>query len=117
MTPDQETIKQLTADREAMQAEVARLASEMAAVRSEADSYRQKADKAIETLAGAFFKAVGKDGIKVAWPLFTLDPAAIQNAVQAAQATPQNSISVNLIVNGAALVHPFYSPDTLPADA
>lgn len=113
MTPDQETIKQLTADREAMQAEAARLASELTAIRSEADSYREKADKAIETLGGAFLKAVGKDGIKVAWPIFALDPAAIQTAVQAVQAAPQTSIDVNLIVNGLAQVHPFSSPEPL----
>lgn len=113
MTPDQETIKQLTADREAMQAEVGRLASELTAVRSDLDNYIEKADKAIEMLGGAFLKAVGKDGIKVAWPTFTLDPAALQQAIQTQQAAPQTSIDVNLIVNGLAQVHPFSSPEPL----
>jgi hypothetical protein len=116
MDTNEEAVKQLIADREASQAEAARLASELTAVRSDFDSYREKADKAIETLGGAFLKAVGKDGIKVEWPLFTLDPAVIQQAAQTAQAAPQNEIEVNLIVNGAAVVHPFYSPDPLPED-
>lgn len=116
MDTNEETVKQLLADREASQAESARLASELTAVRSDFDSYREKSDKAIETLGGAFLKAVGKDGIKVAWPIFALDPAAIQQAVQSVQAAPQNEIEVNLIVNGAAVVHPFYSPDLLPED-
>lgn len=105
MTPQDETIKQLLADRETMQAELASLRAELAAERSDRENRDDTQDKAIEAIAGNILAAHGKDGVKVNWPVFALELDVIAGQLANTQSTGVQ-YDVNLIVNGVLVVVP-----------
>lgn len=107
MDDQRETIKQLEAEKAVAEEQVASLSGQLADLRSDFDSYREKADKAIETLAGVFTQLVGKDGIKVALPTIGLDTGVLASIQALSQQQPNDSIAVNLIVNGVEEVEDF----------